>query len=183
MKHLTRAVTLLAALAVATPALARPPGMEDEPKPVDSPFTVRLDYTYDDSLSLGRSGHGFELGFGRYLYERSEVYVFYGFNKASRSDQHTAGLAAETTYWMKQDIPLRPTLGAGLGYASAKLADESNEDGFFVRFSAGLKLELHPDAHLAGGVNFYVSPSDIFPSGNSATDTNVTFFLGLRFHY
>jgi len=75
------------------------------------------------------------------------------------------------------DWPLRPYLGAGLGYGWAEFSPGSDDSGAAAAFMAGLTYEINQNLVIDAGYRFH----DIMVSGPDVTDHQL--MIGMRYHF
>jgi len=76
-----------------------------------------------------------------------------------------------------RDWPLRPYLGAGLGYGWATFSPGADGSGLAAAFMAGVSANITPNLVLDAGYRFH----DIMVSGPDVTDHQL--LIGLRYHF
>ncbi len=73
--------------------------------------------------------------------------------------------------------PLRPYLGAGLGYGWAKFSPGADDDGLAAAFMAGFSASLTPNLVMDAGYRFH----DIMVNGPDVIDHQL--LIGLRYRF
>ncbi len=73
--------------------------------------------------------------------------------------------------------PVRPYLGAGLGYGWVTFSPGKDDDGLAAAFMAGVSAELTPNFIMDVGYRFH----DIFISGANVTDHQL--LVGMRYQF
>ena len=76
-----------------------------------------------------------------------------------------------------RDMPIRPYLGAGLGYGWATFSPGADDSGLAAAFMAGFSASLTPNMDLDIGYRFH----DIMVSGPDITDHQL--LVGLRYMF
>ena len=76
-----------------------------------------------------------------------------------------------------QDWPLRPYLGAGLGFGWAKFSPGANDSGLAAAFMAGVSFDITPNLAVDAGYRFH----DIMVSGSDITDHQL--LVGMRYQF
>lgn len=129
----------------------------------------------DEALSVGG---GFGYRFNDVL--RADVtYTYAGKYKIGGGTDLSASTLMGNVYFdlPLHDWPVRPYLGAGLGYGWATYSPGSDDSGLAAAFMAGLSWNVSPNLVIDTGYRF----RDIFVSGPNVTDHQL--MVGLRYQF
>ena len=130
----------------------------------------------DDSAFLFGTGLGYR--FNEYL--RADVrYSRAGKFKIGGGTDLTASSVLGNIYFdlPLRDWPLRPYLGAGLGYGWAAYSPGADDDGIAAAFMAGVSFDISPNLAVDAGYRFH----DIMVSGPDITDHQL--LIGMRYRF